>query len=164
MDERGLSAIDLYAVDLVDQGAGEGVFHTKKDTNLLHVILRMVTICGAVRSLETGELEISLQHPLPPGPVVPGVVTPYIELAGDVLVAEDLRHAFVCVPALVVHAGREDVFVVPVAVEIPGIAGVRQVVHGDVEVAVVVVVAGEEAGGVEGATHGEQRGEVFGMT
>src|SRR5258708_4344832 len=35
--------------------------------------------------------------------------------------------------------------------------------HGDVEVTVVVVVAGEEAGGVEGATHGEHRGEDVGV-
>jgi hypothetical protein len=86
---------------------------------------------------------------------VAGIVTPDIELAGNTFITEDLGHAFVRVPALVVHAGREDVLVVPVAVEIPGIAGVRQIVHGDVEVAVVVVVAGEEAGGVEGAAHGE---------
>ena len=92
-----------------------------------------------------------------------GVVTPDVELAGDVFVAEDLRHAFVRVPALVVHAGGEDVLVVPVAVEIPGVAHVRQVVHGDVEVAVVVVVAGEKAGGVEGAAHGEHGGEDVGM-
>src|SRR5258708_11729976 len=48
--------------------------------------------------------------------------------------------------------------------EIPGIAGVRQVVHRDVEVTIVVVVAGEKAGGVEGAAHGEHGGEGFGMT
>src|SRR3981081_1352561 len=43
--------------------------------------------------------------------------------------------------------------------EIPRVAGVRQIVQGDVEIAVVVVVAGEEAGGVEGAAHGEHRGK-----
>ena len=92
-----------------------------------------------------------------------GVVSPDVEAAGDIFVAEDLRHTFVCVPALVVHAGREDVGVVPVAIEIPGVADVRQIVHGDVEVAVVVVVAGEEAGGVEGSAHREHGGEDVGV-
>jgi len=108
-------------------------------------------------------LEISLEHALPPGPVVAGVVTPDVELAGDVFVAKDLRHAFVCVPALVVHAGGKDVGVVLVAAKVPGVADVRQVVHGDVEVAVVVVVAVEEVGGVKGSAHGEQSGEDVGM-
>jgi hypothetical protein len=36
-------------------------------------------------------------------------------------------------------------------------------VHGNVEVAVVVVVAGEEAGSVEGAAHGEHGGEDVGV-
>src|ERR1700750_3175795 len=42
-DELGLNAFDLHGVDLVDQSAGEGVFHTEQNTNLLHVILQLVT-------------------------------------------------------------------------------------------------------------------------
>src|ERR1700678_1763189 len=94
-----------------------------------------------------GDLEIGLQHSLPPGPVVACVVAPYIETARDAFVAEDLRHAFVVVPTLVVNAGGEDVVVTAVTIEIPGVADVGEVVHGDVEVAVVVVVAAEKVGG-----------------
>ena len=110
-----------------------------------------------------GDLEIGCEHSLPPGPVVACVVAPDVEAARDTFVAEDLRHAFVIVPALVVNAGGEDVGVTPVAVEIPGVADVGEVVHGDVEVAVVVVVAGEKVGGVEGSAHGEHGGEDVGM-
>lgn len=110
-----------------------------------------------------GDLEIGLQHSLPPGPVVACVVAPYIEAARDAFVAEDLRHAFVVVPTLVVNAGGEDVVVTAVTIEIPGVADVGEVVHGDVEVAVVVVVAAEKVGGVEGSAHGEHGGEDVGM-
>ena len=92
-----------------------------------------------------------------------GVVAPDVEAAGDAFVAKDLRHTFVVVPALVVDTGGKKVGVAPIAVEIPGIADVGQVVHGDIEVAVVVVVAGEEAGGVEGAAHREHRSEDVGV-
>jgi predicted alpha/beta superfamily hydrolase len=123
----------------------------------------MLPICGAVRSLETGKLEISLQHALPPGPVVAGVVAPDFETAGDIFAAEDLGHAFVGVPALIVNAGGEDVLVTAVAFEVYRVAHVLKVVHGNVEVAVVVIVAREEGRGVEGSAHGEHGGEDIGM-
>ncbi len=43
MDELGADAFDLHRVDPVDEGAGKGIFHSKKNTNLLHVILQLVT-------------------------------------------------------------------------------------------------------------------------
>ena len=91
------------------------------------------------------------------------IVAPDFEATGDIFVAEDLRHTLVGVPALVVNAGSEEVLIAPVALEVCGVAHVLQVVHGDVEVAIVVVVAGEEAGGVERTAHGEHCGEDFGM-
>src|ERR1700760_35564 len=91
-----------------------------------------------------GSLEIGLEHSLPPGPVVACVVAPHVETARDAFVAEDLCHAFVVVPTLVVNAGGEDVAVTAVAIEIPRVADVGKVMHGDVEVAVVVVVAAEK--------------------
>src|SRR5580698_8310000 len=79
-------------------------------------------------------LEIGCEHSLPPGPVVACVVAPYVETARDTFVAKDLCHAFIFVPALIVDTGCEDVGVATVAVEIPGVADVGEVVHGDVEV------------------------------
>src|SRR5271155_1096757 len=101
----------------------------------------------------SGGLEIGLQHSLPPGPVVACVVAPDVEAAGDVFVAEDLRHAFVVVPALVVNASGEYVGVPAVTIEIPGVADGREVVRGNVEVSVVVVVAAKKFGGVKGSAH-----------
>jgi len=72
------------------------------------------------------------------------IVAPDVETDGDIFIAEDLCHAFVVVPALVVDAGGENVGIATVAVEIPRVADVGEVVHGDVEVAVVVVVATEK--------------------
>jgi len=158
-----LNVFDLHGVDAVDKGSGKCIFHPEKNTDLLHVILQVVTNLRAVRSLETGELEISLQHAQPPMPVVAGVVSPDVELAGDAFRSEDVRNAFIGVPALIVDAGGEDVFVAPVLIEIPGVVQVREVVHGDVEVAVVVVVAGEKAAGVECAADGEHGGEDVGV-
>ena len=91
------------------------------------------------------------------------VVSPYVEAAWNSFVAEDLRHALVVVPALIVDTGCEDVGVVTEAIEIPMVADVGQVMRGDVEVAVVVVVAAEEVRGVEGSAHGEHTAEDVGM-
>jgi hypothetical protein len=85
---------------------------------------------------------------------VAGVVAPDVEAARYVFVAEDLREVFVVAAAHVFVAGGEDVGVVLVLVEEPGVGEVGQIVGGDVVVAVVVVVAVEEAGGVEGSAEG----------
>ena len=53
VDEFGCDAVDLHRVDAVDEGAGKGIFHSKENTDLLHVILQLVTDLWAVRSLET---------------------------------------------------------------------------------------------------------------
>jgi predicted alpha/beta superfamily hydrolase len=94
---------------------------------------------------------------------VAGIVSPDVEVAWNIFGAEDLRHALICVPALVVNAGCEDISVAPVLLEILGIADVGQIVRRDVEVAVVVVVPREKVGGVEGAAHGEHGGEDLRM-
>jgi len=78
------------------------------------------------------------------------VVSPYIEPARNSFVAKDLRHAFVVVPALVVDTGCKDVGVVTEAIEIPMVTDVRQIMRGNVEVTVVVVVAAQEVRRVEG--------------
>ena len=72
------------------------------------------------RSGQDLPLEVGLQHSLPPRPVVACVVAPDVEAARDTFVAEDLRHAFVVVPTLVVDAGGENVSITAVTVEIPG--------------------------------------------
>jgi hypothetical protein len=100
-------------------------------------------------------LEIGCEHSLPPGPVVACVVAPDVEAARDTFVAEYLCHTFVVVPALIVNTCGQDVGIAPIAVEIPGVADVGEVVHGNVEVAVVVVVAGEKVGRVKGSAHRE---------
>ena len=92
------------------------------------------------------------------------IVAPDFETTGDIFFTEDLGHAFVGVPALIVDAGGEDVFVAAVALEICRVVHVLKVVCGDVEVAVVIVVAGEEAGGVERPTHGEHPSKDFRVT
>ena len=43
VDELGLNSFDLHGVDFVDEGAGKGIFHSKQNTDLLHVILQLVT-------------------------------------------------------------------------------------------------------------------------
>ncbi len=92
------------------------------------------------------------------------VVAPDIEAARNIFVAKDLRHAFVLVPALIVNTGGEDVGITAVTIEIPRIADVWEIVHRNVEVAVVVVVAAEKVGGVEGSAHGEHAGEDIWVT
>jgi len=94
---------------------------------------------------------------------VAGVVAPDVEAARYVFVAEDLREVFVVAAAHVFVAGGEDVGVVLVLVEEPGVGEVGQIVGGDVVVAVVVVVAVEEAGWIEGSAEGEDGVEDVGV-
>src|SRR5438445_6914398 len=101
MNELSANAIDVHGVDAIDEGAGKGIFHSEKNTNLLHVILQVVTNLWGRSLIRDRKLGVGLQHALPPGPVVAGIVAPYVEAARDAFVAEDLRHASVRVPALV---------------------------------------------------------------
>ena len=70
---------------------------------------------------------------------------------------------FVVAAAHVFVAGGENVGVVAVLIEEPGVGEVGDVVSGDVVVAVVVVVAVEEAGWIEGSAEREDGVEDVGM-
>src|SRR5215469_14941408 len=106
-----------------------------------------------LKASAAGLREIHLGHPLPPRPVMASVVPPYIQPMRNVPVAHDFGQAFVLVPAHIVFTGREDVFVLAVAIEVPGITHVSQIMGRVVEVAVVVIVAIEELCDIERATH-----------
>lgn len=104
-----------------------------------------------------------MDHALPGVPVVACAIAPDIEAAGNLLGVEDVGHLLIHVAADVVHSGGEDAVVAAIEVEVVSIAHVRHVVGGQVEIAILVVVAGEEAGGVERAAHRKNGGEGFGM-
>ena len=88
-----------------------------------------------------------------------GIFAPDVEADRDALVTEDAGHNFVSVPALVVVAGYEDVRIVAVMIKEPRIGGLRNVVRGKVEVAILIVVAAEEVGDVKGPAHREDGGK-----
>lgn len=92
------------------------------------------------------------------------VVAPDVEATGNLLGMENVGHLLVHVAAHVVDAGGEDTGVATIGVEVMSIAHVWHVVGGEVEVTVLVVVAGEKAGGVERTSHGEDSGEDLGIT
>lgn len=92
-----------------------------------------------------------------------GAVAPHIEAAGYVLGVEDVSHLLVHVAADIVDAGGEDTAIATVIVEVMDVAHVWHVVRRQVEVAVLIVVTGEEAGGVERAAHGENASEDLGV-
>jgi hypothetical protein len=95
---------------------------------------------------------------------VAGVVAPDIELAGNFLGVEDVGHLLVHLATDIVDAGGEDAGVAAVVIEVMGIVHVRHVVGRQVEVAILVVVAGEEAGWVERAAHRENGGKDLRVT
>ena len=86
-----------------------------------------------------------------------------VELVGNALFAEDTVELLVVAEALIVPAGGEDVCIALVAVEVPCVAEVGQVVRGQVEIDIFVVVAVEKACHVEGAGHRKQSGEHVGV-
>ncbi len=92
---------------------------------------------------------------------VPGV--PCVELVRNAFGAHDAVEILILSEALVVPTCAEDVGVAPVVVEEPWVAQVRQVVRGQIEVAILVVVAVEKIRDVECARHGEQTGEDIWM-
>jgi len=93
-----------------------------------------------------------------------GVVAPDIELAGNLLGVEDVGHLLVHLAADVVDSGGEDAGVAAVMMKVVGIVHVRHVVGRQVEVAILIVVAGEKAGRVERAAHGENAAEDLRVT
>src|SRR5580692_5463420 len=122
----------------------------------------------SVRSCEISPLffatsQIVLDHAAPRGPVVRVPCLPGVDPVGNALGAHDAVEVLILPEALIVPAGAENVRVAPVAIEEPGIAEIGQVMRRQIEVAVLVVVAVEEVGDVEGAGHAEQAGEYIGM-
>jgi len=90
---------------------------------------------------------------------VAGTVAPDVEATGNLLGMKDVSHLLIHAAADVIHPCGEDTTVAAVEIEIMSVAHVRHVVSRQIEVAILVVVAGEEAGGVERAAHGEDAGE-----
>src|SRR5579859_6346595 len=82
----------------------------------------------------------------------------------DASFAHDAREVLVLRETLIVPPGGENVMIPLIAIEVPAIGETRQVMRGQVEVDVLVVVAAEEAGEVEGAAHGEESGDAIGVT
>src|SRR6202034_3882314 len=58
-------------------------------------------------------LQISLGHPLPPRPVMSGIIAPYFEPHRHTLIAQNVREALIIAPALVMHASREHISIAP---------------------------------------------------
>ena len=96
-------------------------------------------------------------------PVVSGVVSPDVETGGDVFGAEDVVELLVVGTADVFVSGDEDVGVVTVLIEVPGVGEIGEVVSGKVEVQVFVEVTVEEAGWIEGSAEREDGVEDIGM-
>ena len=71
---------------------------------------------------------------------------PCVELVRDSLGTHDAVEVLILAEALVVPAGGEDVGVAAVVVKEPGISEIGQIVSGQVEVAILVVVAAQEVG------------------
>lgn len=92
-----------------------------------------------------------------------GSVAPDIEAARYLFCVEDVGHLLVHLATDVVDAGGKDTGVATEIVKVMSVADVRHVVGGQVEVAVLIVVAGEEAGGIERATHREDSGKDLGV-
>lgn len=88
-----------------------------------------------------------------------GVVAPYVEAAGNLFGVEDVGHLLINVAADVVDGSGKNAGIAAIEVEVAGIVHVRHVMGGQVEVAILIVVTGEEARGVEGSSHGKDVGE-----
>lgn len=91
-------------------------------------------------------------------------VSPYIETARNVLRPEHLCHPLIVIPAHVVHTGRQHIVISSVMSEVPWVAHVGHIVHGQVEVAVIVVVAIQEIDRIECSAQRKYRVKDIGMT
>ena len=77
------------------------------------------------------------------------VGVPRVELVGNAFGAHDAVEILVLAEALIVPAGGEDVGVVAILIEKPGVRHVGKVVSGEIEIAILIVIANEEVGEVE---------------
>src|SRR5947209_7547681 len=99
--------------------------------------------------------EISPCHTLPPGPIVAGAVSPPVDPVRNGLLAHDLRQSLVLVPAHLVFSGCQNISILTVMVQAPGIADILEVMGRTIEVAVVVIVAVEKLANVESSAHAQ---------
>src|SRR5580704_4688547 len=111
------------------------------------------------------------RHLLPPGPVVPSIISPDIQPVRDRLGIHDARKPYVLVLANVPFpCGQDDVHST-VAAQIPVIREVGQKIWGTIEITVGIVVAVQELMNVERAAHahaiihqiGMLEGEIHGV-
>src|ERR1035437_7093606 len=98
-------------------------------------------------------LKVLLYHALPSGPVVRIPSVPDVELMRDAFRTHDAIEVLILTEALIVPAGREDVSVAAVMVEEPRIFEVGQIMRGQIVIAVLVIVAAQKVGQVEGTGH-----------
>ena len=84
---------------------------------------------------------------------------PRIKLVRNPLRTHDPVKILVLSQALVVPAGAQHVGVPPVTLEEPGVGQVGQVVSGQIEVAILVVVALQKLLEIEGPGHGQKPGK-----
>lgn len=80
---------------------------------------------------------------------------PSVEPVRNSLGTHDSVQVLVLSEALVIPAGSEDVRVATVVVKEPGISEIGQIVRWEVEVTILVVIAAEEVGEIEGSGHGQ---------
>jgi len=85
---------------------------------------------------------------------MPGIA-PNVQAAWNLLGMEDMSHALVHLAADIMDAGRESVVVTAVQIEVAGLMHIRHVVGRQIEIAILVVIAGEKARRLKGASHGE---------
>ncbi len=88
---------------------------------------------------------------------------PHVELVRNSLLAQDAIELLILREALVVPSSGQHVRIGAKAIEEPRIFEPGQVVRGQMEVAILVVVAVEKGGEVESAGHGEKSAEKAGM-
>ncbi len=111
------------------------------------------TITVTFKNEPCDRLEKLLRHPLPPRPVMPGPIAPYIQQVRDSLRVQDSRHAQVLLQANVGLARSQHDFHAPAAIQKPRVSQIRHEIRRTVVVAVFVVIPVQKLMDVERSAH-----------